>query len=364
MIDDLRRSREALDAELGRAGAKLRDGMFCCPFHPDKHPSAERRQGKDGVWRFRCFAASCGFSGDIFDVRGKVENKPLADVLREAGGQTPKAAPAVRPVHRPSDKPKGGGRIVTTYDYRDAGGRLVYQVVRFEPKDFRQRRPDGKGGWTWNMNGVGRVLYRLPEPAADPSGWVFIVEGEKDVDNLIGLGLAATCNPGGAGKWSKVADTSVLDGRRVAIIPDRDAPGEAHAKDVAARLDGRAAVVKLIELPDDEAGGRRVKDVSDWIEWLDGRSPKSHTWYRTNHASVPRLGGVRRSGFARFGQRVVARFRRADELDAAVSLQGVDFALRRGVRAAELLGEARHAEAFAATDQRHDLVLPLDCWVL
>ena len=55
----------------------------------------------------------------------------------------------------------GRGRIVKTYDYRNADGVLVYQVVRFEPKDFRQRRPNGKGGWIWNLKGTERVLYHL-----------------------------------------------------------------------------------------------------------------------------------------------------------------------------------------------------------
>ena len=36
-------------------------------------------------------------------------------------------------------------KIVATYDYTDEGRRLLYQNVCFEPKDFRQRRPDGKG---------------------------------------------------------------------------------------------------------------------------------------------------------------------------------------------------------------------------
>jgi len=54
-------------------------------------------------------------------------------------------------------------RIIATYDYKDESGKLLYQAVRYEPKDFRQRRPDGKGGWIWNLEGVRRVLYRLEE---------------------------------------------------------------------------------------------------------------------------------------------------------------------------------------------------------
>ena len=71
-------------------------------------------------------------------------------------------------------------------------------MVRYEPKDFRQRRPDGQGGWTWQVKGVRQVPYRLFEranAAGDPP--VLIVEGEKDVDRLASLGFVATCNAGG-----------------------------------------------------------------------------------------------------------------------------------------------------------------------
>ena len=54
-------------------------------------------------------------------------------------------------------------------------------------------------GAAWNIKGVRRVPYRLPELlAADPALPVFIVEGEQDADALRAIGLVATCNPGGA----------------------------------------------------------------------------------------------------------------------------------------------------------------------
>src|SRR5262249_5324349 len=45
----------------------------------------------------------------------------------------------------PSQNGKPRFTIVATYDYTDADGRLLYQVVRLDPKDFRQRRPDPDG---------------------------------------------------------------------------------------------------------------------------------------------------------------------------------------------------------------------------
>jgi hypothetical protein len=158
-------------------------------------------------------------------------------------------------------------RIAAMYDYQDESGALLFQVVRSEPKGFRQRHPDERGEWVWNMKGVRRVLYRLPELlAADPSVWVFIAEGEKDVVNLVGVGLVATCNSGGAGKWQDEY-TEALRGRRVAIIPDRDEPGWNHAENVAARLQGKAASVKVLDLGSD--GVFQGKDASDWIEARD-----------------------------------------------------------------------------------------------
>src|SRR5687767_9829201 len=50
--------------------------------------------------------------------------------------------------------------FVATYDYADESGQLLFQVCRKPDKQFRQRRPDGRGGWTWGTKDVRRVLYR------------------------------------------------------------------------------------------------------------------------------------------------------------------------------------------------------------
>ena len=107
--------------------------------------------------------------------------------------------------------------IINVYEYKGENGVLLFQVVRYFPKDFRQRRPDGNGGWIWNLDGVRKVLYRLPELlTTQATEIVWITEGEKDADNLVKLGLTATCNVGGAGKWQKEY-SEALRGRRVAI---------------------------------------------------------------------------------------------------------------------------------------------------
>jgi putative DNA primase/helicase len=158
--------------------------------------------------------------------------------------------------------PSPARRIVATYDYYDEGGKLLYQVVRFELKDFRQRRPDGEGKWIWNLNGVHRVLYRLPQLlTADPQATIFIVEGEKDADRLAKLGLVATTNSGGSGKW-RGEYNSFLRGRNVAVLPDNDEAGKIHAREVVTSLQSTAASVRVVQLPNLAEKG----DVSNWLD--------------------------------------------------------------------------------------------------
>ncbi len=162
----------------------------------------------------------------------------------------------------PKTKPRS--EIVAEYGYTDEDGNLLYEVLRYEPKGFKQRRPDGDG-WTWSTKGVRRVPYRLPELlASNPEDFVFIVEGEQDANGLHGIGLVSTTVAGGAGKW-RAEYSDALAGKEVGIIPDNDEPGKAHGKAVAASLIGKAKTVKILDLPDLPPGG----DVSDFIRGKD-----------------------------------------------------------------------------------------------
>jgi hypothetical protein len=148
------------------------------------------------------------------------------------------------------------------YQYRGPSGALLFEVVRYPPKRFLQRRPAPGGGYEWNLDGVERVPYRLPElSAADPGELVVIAEGEKDCGNLVAKGFVATCNAGGAGKW-RPEFSDHLAGRHVAILGDNDKPGRDHAEQVAKSLIGKAASIKVLELPDLPEEG----DVSDWLQ--------------------------------------------------------------------------------------------------
>lgn len=153
-------------------------------------------------------------------------------------------------------------RIVAIYDYTDEARRLLFQVVRKNPRAFVQRRPNCNGGWIWNKENVRSVPYRLPEllEAVSLDRTVYIVEGEKDVETLVEKGLDATCNAGGAGKWS-MEFGEFLKGADVVVIPDNDEVGRKHADAVLKSLTGKAKRIRRLELPGLSAKG----DVSDWF---------------------------------------------------------------------------------------------------
>jgi RecA-family ATPase len=176
--------------------------------------------------------------------------------------------------------PELPSKVVASYDYVDEHGELLFQVVRFEPKDFRQRRPNGASGWTWSVKGVRQVPYRLPElqEAVANEHTIVIVEGEKDADALAKWRIPATCNAGGAGKWPDALNEFLRDAD-VVIVPDNDPPvrntdgtlrlndgkpifpGQDHAKSVGRKLGSIARSVRILELPGLPSKG----DVSDWI---------------------------------------------------------------------------------------------------
>ena len=154
--------------------------------------------------------------------------------------------------------------IEKVYPYYDATGKtLLYEVVREMPKNFKQRRPDGKGGYIWNLEGITPVIYRLPQilSAVSQGKTIHFPEGEKDVDNLVLKGFEATTSPMGANSW-KPAYAAFLHGAKLAVIwADKDLPGRSVARQKAIDLTQTAHAVKVIEPP-----GDKVKDISDWIE--------------------------------------------------------------------------------------------------
>lgn len=241
-----------------------------CPAHEDKHESLYLRVGKSGDLIAKCMANhGCTFT-----------------VIAAALGVDERAFWKPREPRVMADDKR---KWVESYDYRDESGVLLYQVVRWEPKGFSQRRPKepgtiprDKSGWEWNLEGVRKVLYRLPELiSADPAKkMIFVVEGEKDVHSLEKMGLVATTCSGGAGKWLPEY-SAFMSGRKVTVIPDADQPGFEHAKQVAEALAGVAADVRILVLP----GLESKQDVSDWLA-AGGTSKQLHALVRARFAAA------------------------------------------------------------------------------
>lgn len=227
-----------------------------CPAHKDRSPSLSISQAADTRILLNCHA-----------------NCDIDSICAALNLKTSDLFPPKQPKQQSQTQAKPRYNLEKVYDYKDETGTLLFQSVRQrlhnpvqfpnEPrKRFRQRAPDGKGDWVWTLQGVRRVLYRLPELlAADPAATVWICEGEKDVDRLRSLGLIATCNPMGAGKWLDEYSDFLID-RDCIVIEDNDQPGRGHAESVCQSLFGKASKVRKLSFPNLPEHG----DVSDWLD--------------------------------------------------------------------------------------------------
>ena len=235
---------------LQESGCKIRRNgsgfAFACPAHLDRNPSGTLSEGAEGRALVTCHAG-CSTESILaaIDLR-------MGDLFVE-----------------PSPGAKQTRQVIARYQYRDPAGELRYEVLRYGPtKEFRQRRPAAGGGWTWNLQGVGRLPFRLPELLAAPLAQpVWIPEGEKDVELLVRLGLIASTNSGGAGKFGHEL-VPWFDGRDVIVVCDQDAAGWSHGFRLAHQLEPVAASVRIIDiLPE----GKDVSDVAQHVHAAGGR---------------------------------------------------------------------------------------------
>nr|MCS5641268.1 DUF5906 domain-containing protein [Candidatus Neomarinimicrobiota bacterium] len=204
-----------------------------CPSHNDKSPSLTASFNSE-IILVKC-QAGCTFKEIV-----------TALEMKQSQFFTPKE----------KTPPK---KIVVTYRYEDKDGGHVMDVVRFDPKGFRPRRPDGK----WTLEGVTRVPYRLPQllDGIKEGREIIIVEGEKDCDNAEKFGLVATTFAGGAGKWREEYSKWFQDAK-VIYIPDNDPAGHKGMLHIDSKLSKVAESVRWLELPDLPEKG----DFSDWIK--------------------------------------------------------------------------------------------------
>lgn len=246
-----------------------------CPVHNDKQASLSISYNADNQKTVLYCHAGCE-TRDILDAVGL----RMTDIF-----------------DRPLDEStKQQSNIEKIYQYRDESGNVLFEKIRFRPKGFSHRRIVGgkilwsldggifyetfngsneyslkerKGVRTIEAEGIEPILYNLPAiiRAIESEEIIYVVEGEKDVENLSKLNLTATCNFDGAStstqkpKW-KERYNATFKGAKVAIIPDNDNPGHAHALNIAKNLKGIAESIKIINL----SGLEEKEDISDWFE--------------------------------------------------------------------------------------------------
>jgi hypothetical protein len=208
-------------------------------------------------------------SGSTLELVAYWKNQPKHELRGAAFFEEWRAAHEMGLVPEPPpDKPNGKGNgawppIRATYPYQDENGQLLFEVIRFDTEDrdnrFRQRRPDGNGGWTWKTKGVRQVLYRLPEliDATKAKRRIYLCEGERDANTAVSLGCAATTMPGGAGKWRSEYN-HFFQGADVVVVSDNDESGRDHAARVAKHLHKVAARMRAVVFPQ--------KDPTAWKE--------------------------------------------------------------------------------------------------
>ena len=250
----------------------------CCPAHDDENPSLSFGRSENGTPLVTCHAG-CTFEQIEDAIKPKIEGS-----LRVMG----KAR-------------RTRGEFKARYFYEDEEGRVLYAVARFHRKDggktFALQVQDEKGDWWDSRKGTDReyrgrrVLYRLPRVVT--ATCVLVVEGEKCVHAAEGLGLTATCNPFGAGKW-RDEYSEHLRGKRVVVLPDNDKAGREHATTIARSLDGVASDVRILDLGRVVSGFPDRGDLPDWVQHFDGDREKLLSLVETRAEAPPPLLKMRK----------------------------------------------------------------------
>lgn len=218
-----------------------------CPAHEDGKSSLQVGAGEKGVV-IKCHA------GCTSEAVTTALGLKLSDLFYDTKSEA-QASPTTR---------AAAPNAEATYIYEDENGGVLFRVERRAGKQFVQARPDphSPGSWLYSLGDTRRVLFHLPNlrGAIKSSETIWIVEGEKDVLNLEAIGLVATCNAGGAGKFKREY-AEKLAGADVVIVADNDMPGRDHAKQVAEYAGSVARTVRILDLPTLPDKG----DVSDWL---------------------------------------------------------------------------------------------------
>lgn len=221
-----------------------------CPCrNDDENPSLSIAEGNSGNVVMFCHR---GANSCTFDQICAAINLQPSDLMGERSEKTEERKPANKQL-----------TFVKAYNYLDENGELLFQKVRYidesGKKTFRQRKPAGNGQWVYSLSDTPKILYNLPDvlKAKEEGYAIWVVEGEKDADTLMSMGVIATTMPGGAGKWLDI-HTEALRGAYVEIIADNDEPGMDHANIVYKALQNAGCDVRVWKSP-------VAKDISDHL---------------------------------------------------------------------------------------------------
>lgn len=228
------------------------DLLILCPFHGDNKPSCSVSPRKSC---FHCFA--CKAKGTYTELIAKLTGVPIGSAIKLRAKSMGLTAEFRDP----------DSNAIAIYDYYDVNSKLLKRVLRYPnhengDKRITQRKPL-KGGWIYEANGLGPMLYNAH--LIEFYGTIAIVEGEKDCDTVNALKLNGRgsgtlgITSGSATSWDSTLAKS-LRGKVVVILPDNDEAGRAYAADVSASLDAEQIKHKTVSF-----AGTGAKDVSDYI---------------------------------------------------------------------------------------------------
>lgn len=238
--------------EHGFSPSEREQGRWDCPGHNGTRPALTVKEGNDGAALVHCFVCCDGKPKDEQNAaKAKILGKvglTLADLSRPAedeGGPRPGRVPdwAMREI--PGINAPGQH----TFLYMDEGGQTLYAAVRTQRADgsktFTQKGPGGSP----SIEGIRRVLYRLPDlcKAVEDGRTVHLAEGEKAADALIASGEAATCNSGGSGQWRDGLADSLKGAAEVIVWQDRDDKGAQWAAAVTESLKVRGIPYRVVQ---------------------------------------------------------------------------------------------------------------------
>lgn len=236
-----------------------------CPSHDDKNASLSITE-KDGKILLHCHAG-CQ-TKDVISSLGLKMQDLFIENLKEYTKQEKES-----------------------YIYTDESGNIKHKSDKYfinGKKQFAQYRFEN-GKWEKGVEGIKKYLYNLPDILKwkHTAKFIAIVEGEKCVDACKKIGVLATTNVAGAGKWEPHLSDWLKDvSDKIVIFQDNDTPGLNHAEKVK-KFFPKAKIINL--MPKKPKG-----DIFDWIEQGGTLEQLEHIIFDTDEEgeNLERIDGV------------------------------------------------------------------------